>query len=410
MVFEKRAAFPLQRCLNRAGEHPEHRRQEHFQARLVIHNVDRGCNGLPHRGDVQIQLVAGPTAVNLRTARNMLLQLVNVVSDPPASLVLAEAVGDVDFDGLSHRCDVARRSALFKFTHRSMIQLMKLFALPVLLLAGAAASQPAQVPLPVPQAVPMGSVWDPVGPYITAGQDEPGYRSWYLAAPWRAAQVKAFNNYLAENQVSGILPTWTLLRTATSWQECGGQPFEVPPAEDWPHLVQTLRYVRDEVIPVVGPVEAVSVYRNPQLNRCAGGAPESAHKQDSAIDMVPLRPIDRVSLMRRLCGIHTEHGAAYNAGLGFYAYLRFHVDSTKYRRWNMDPAVAEECPALIHPEDIASVGQPLPGSTATAAPAAGTAPTATLMPRVPIPSQTVSPASSAPSAAAAPTQPAGRPR
>ena len=40
-------------------------------------------------------------------------------------------------------------------------------------------------------------------------------------------------------------------------------------------------------------------------------------------------------------------------GLGFYAYLRFHVDSTKFRRWNMDPAVAAECPPIVHPEDIA---------------------------------------------------------
>jgi len=72
-----------------------------------------------------------------------------------------------------------------------------------------------------------------------------------------------------------------------------------------------------------------------------------------------LRPIDRLTLMRTLCGIHTEHGAAYNAGLGFYAYLRFHVDSTKFRRWNMDPAVAAECPPIVHPEDVASVGQPL---------------------------------------------------
>ena len=55
--------------------------------------------------------------------------------------------------------------------------------------------------------------------------------------------------------------------------------------------------------------------------------------------------------------------AAYNAGLGFYAYLRFHVDSIKYRRWNMDPAVAAECPPIIHPEDAASVGQPLPAVT-----------------------------------------------
>ena len=241
----------------------------------------------------------------------------------------------------------------------------------MLVTAPAAAAQLAPPAQPTPATTPQAAVWNPVAPYISAGQDEPGYRSWYMAAPWRAGQVKAFNDYLVANQVGGILPTWTLLRTATSWSECGQQPFEVPPTTDWPHMVETLRYVRDYVIPAVGPVEAVSVYRNPVLNKCAGGAPESAHKLDSAIDMVPLNPIDRVTLMRKLCPDHSEHGAAYNAGLGFYAYLRFHVDSTKFRRWNMDPAVAAECPPLIHPEDVASVGQPLPpasGTTAVPAP------------------------------------------
>jgi len=260
------------------------------------------------------------------------------------------------------------------------------------LIAAQVATQPpptlpiARPGVPVaPMVVP--NVWNPAAEYISAGQDEPGYRSWYLAAPWRAAQVKSFNDFLVTNQVGGILPTWQLLRTATSWQECGGQPFEVPPSDEWPHMVQTLRYVHDYVIPAVGPVEAVSVYRNPTLNQCAGGAPESAHKEDSAIDMVPLRPIDRATLMRTLCATHSEHGAAYNAGLGFYAYLRFHVDSTKYRRWNMDPAVAAECPPIIHPEDIATVGQPLP--------AQGTAP-ATTTPQAPAaPATTAPPASTA---------------
>jgi len=230
--------------------------------------------------------------------------------------------------------------------------------IPILLLFSAGPVGAQVAPILAPSAQP-ATAWDPAASYITAGQDEPGYRSWYLAAPWRAAQVKAFNDYLAGAQVSGIVPTWQLLRTATSWKDCGGQPFEVPPAEEWQHMVQTLRYVRDYVVPAVGPVEPVSVYRNPSLNVCAGGAPESAHKLDSAVDLVPLRPIDRLTLMRTLCGIHTEHGAAYNAGLGFYAYLRFHVDSTKFRRWNMDPAVAAECPPIVHPEDVASVGQPL---------------------------------------------------
>jgi hypothetical protein len=265
-----------------------------------------------------------------------------------------------------------------KFVLASLSASLMLFVL--LLFAGPAAGQtmpPVQtapaVPIatPVPQPTPSAATWDPVAPYIAVGQDEPGYRSWYLAGPWRAAQVKAFNDYLVTNQVGGILPTWQLLRTATAWKDCGQQPFEVPPSDEWPHMVQTLRYIRDYVIPAVGPVEPVSVYRNPVLNVCAGGAPESAHKLDSAVDLVPLKPTTREVLMKTLCGIHSEHGAAYNAGLGFYAYLRFHVDSTKFRRWNMDPAVAADCPPIVHPEDIASVGQPLPPA-APASPAAAT--------------------------------------
>ena len=219
-------------------------------------------------------------------------------------------------------------------------------------------------------------VWNPVADYITAGQDEPGYRSWYLAAPWRAGQVKAFNEYLATYQVAGIVPTWQLLRTATSWQKCGGDPFELPPTTEWPHIVQTLRYVNDYVIPAVGPVEPVSGYRNPRLNICAGGAPESAHKHYSAIDLVPLRPTTREQLMRTLCGVHASRGPDYQVGLGFYAFLRFHVDTTKYRRWNTDPAVASHCPPIVRPVDIATVAQPAPVTVTpqTEPPAVATAP------------------------------------
>lgn len=217
--------------------------------------------------------------------------------------------------------------------------------------------------------------WNPAADYITAGQDEPGYRSWYMALPARAGQVKAFNDYLATYEVSGIVPTWQLFRTATSWEKCWAQPFEIPPTSEWPHIVQTLRYVRDYVIPAVGPVEPVSGYRNPALNICAGGAPESAHKHYSAIDLVPLRPTTRVELMRTLCAVHGRRGLAYEVGLGFYAFLRFHVDTSKYRRWNMDPAVANECPPIIRPVVIASAKQPaapadsaLPAATKTATP------------------------------------------
>jgi hypothetical protein len=233
---------------------------------------------------------------------------------------------------------------------------MRRLLAPLLFISAPTAAQTSGTFIAPPQ---LPGVWNPAAGYITAGQDEPGYRSWYLAAPWRSAQVKSFNDYLLSYQVAGIVPTWQLLRTATSWQKCGGQPFEVPPTEEWPHIVQTLRYVHDYVIPAVGPVEPVSGYRNPILNQCAGGAPESAHKHYSAIDLVPLRPTTREQLMRTLCNAHSLHGNEYSTGLGFYAYLRFHVDSTKFRRWNMDPAVAAQCPPIVHPDDIASVGQAL---------------------------------------------------
>ena len=245
--------------------------------------------------------------------------------------------------------------------------------------------------------------WNPAADYITVGQEEGGYRSWYVASIRHQQQVKAFNDYLETWQVSGVLPTWQILRTATSWHRCGGMPFEVPPTTEWPHIVQTLRYVRDYVVPAVGPVEAVSAYRNPSLNACAGGAPESAHKHYSAIDMVPLRKTSRGELMRTLCAVQARRGPDYQVGLGFYAFLRFHVDTIKYRRWGADPSVAN-CPPIIKPSDIASSGLPvLPqtppdpvaaiGAKAVYAPGAGPAATAAATPPAPVPGLSSQPVS-----------------
>ncbi|WP_310468017.1 D-Ala-D-Ala carboxypeptidase family metallohydrolase [Sphingomonas sp.] len=198
--------------------------------------------------------------------------------------------------------------------------------------------------------------WQPAAFYVTVGQDEPGYRNWYMASPRHSYAVTRFNHYLVTWGVGGIVPTWQLLRTASSWQRCGAQPYEVPPVSEWPNVVQTLRYIRDYVVPAVGPVEPVSAYRNPVLNFCAGGAPESAHKHYSAIDLVPLRPITRPDLIRTLCRAHGRRGLDYGVGLGFYAYLRFHVDTTKYRRWGADSG-SSSCPPIIRSEDVASVYQ-----------------------------------------------------
>jgi hypothetical protein len=175
--------------------------------------------------------------------------------------------------------------------------------------------------------------FNPAADYITPGQDEPGYRAWMAAAPYRPMYVRSFNDYLTQNGVGGVAPTWQLLRTATDWQRCGDQPFEVPPTSTWPNIVAALRFVGAFVEPVIGPVEPVSVYRNAGLNSCAGGAKTSTHLSGGAFDMVPLRPITRESLMVALCRIQIASGSWNSIGLGFYKGIRFHVDSRKYREW-----------------------------------------------------------------------------
>ena len=230
-----------------------------------------------------------------------------------------------------------------------------------LLIAAASAAQPQFAP---PQVAP---AWQPTARYVTAGQDEPGYRSWYMAVPSRAVAVGHFNTYLKTYGVANVVPTWQLLRTATYWHRCGAQPFEVAPLSEWPNIVQTLRYVRDRVIPTIGPVEPVSAYRNPALNQCAGGASESAHRFNQAIDMVPLRPITREALMRQLCAVHKRQGEPYGVGLGFYAYHRFHIDTRKFRNWGFGQTPeAEQCrrdarpAAPPPPAPIAALPSPQP--------------------------------------------------
>ena len=233
-------------------------------------------------------------------------------------------------------------------------------AAPLLALAGQAATKP-----PPPVLNPYGQ-WQPNVAYVIIGQDEAGYRAWNLADPGRVARVSALSAYLNTYQVGGIVPTWQLLRTASDWQKCGQEAFEVPPPEYWPNLVQALRFIHEQVVPTVGPVEVVSGYRNPTLNQCAGGARESAHRFYQAVDMVPLRPTTREVLIRDLCSAHARRGAPYGVGLGFYVGVRFHVDTRKYRSWGAEGPGAEACHVEPPAPPIAGPPQPAPNTAPTA--------------------------------------------
>jgi len=171
---------------------------------------------------------------------------------------------------------------------------------------------------------------------LPEGQSKADYLAWLARDPGARAEVLSFKSYLEAAGVEDVVPTWELVRTASMWRECEGPRFEVAPMGEWTHIATTLKFVRNHVEPVIGAVEVVSGFRDEGLNRCAHGAPQSAHRHFYAIDMVPLGTVNREGLMRSLCKIHDLRGEQYDIGLGFYSGTRFHVDSQRFRRWGAD--------------------------------------------------------------------------
>ena len=166
---------------------------------------------------------------------------------------------------------------------------------------------------------------------------ERAFKLWMQTDPARIAEFQAFHDFLLDNQVADVVPYYELWRTSTSSAQCRSDAFDVPDRQYWPHIVGTLRFIRDEVEPVIGQVEAVSGYRNETLNRCSGGASKSAHRTYYALDLVPVdKTVTRETLIRKLCAVHATKGQAYAIGLGFYSATRFHIDSMRYRRWGPD--------------------------------------------------------------------------
>lgn len=168
------------------------------------------------------------------------------------------------------------------------------------------------------------------------GQSKADYHAWLAQSAENREAVLSFRTFLATKGVDEVIPTWQLVRTSASWKQCAADRFEVAPVGQWSNIVQTLKFVKEEVTPAIGDVEALSVFRNEKLNSCSRGARQSAHRMFFAMDLVPAGDVARSDMIRNLCAAHARAGRAYNAGLGFYSASRFHVDTSGYRKWGTD--------------------------------------------------------------------------
>jgi hypothetical protein len=64
--------------------------------------------------------------------------------------------------------------------------------------------------------------------------------------------------------------------------------------------------------------------------------------------------------MRRLCAVHAVSGQAAGAGLGFYNYLRFHIDTRSFRRWGSAGPDGNESPCAVIERGGDPLAPPLP--------------------------------------------------
>ena len=183
------------------------------------------------------------------------------------------------------------------------------------------------------------------------------FELWLQEEDGRQETYQRFAQLISEAGVGGVVPTWQLLRVDADYVwRCNSAHFDFPPEEKWAAIIPTLKLVRDEVVPVVGPIEVASAHRSQSINACVGGASRSKHLQFTALDLVPVKKGEKREHFQALCEMHIGLGTQSRMGLGAYfdpdnpdknANGRFHIDSSGYRRWGYDyTGKSDPCPQL----------------------------------------------------------------
>lgn len=147
------------------------------------------------------------------------------------------------------------------------------------------------------------------------------------------ANFEKLKHFLEINHVNDVVPPYELMRQGTDWQKIDEPPFAIPPEDTWEPMVDTLKVLKNYIIPEIGPVIVLSGWRTSRYNAKAGGSRTSKHMHFCGLDMIPEDEYTRKQLLPKLRRIHRKYGRKWDMGLGIYSGIRFHVDTCGYRRW-----------------------------------------------------------------------------
>lgn len=154
-------------------------------------------------------------------------------------------------------------------------------------------------------------------------------------------EIKSYRAFLKQHHIRHIPPMYQLLTSARDWASCGREQYSIPPREQWDNLVPTLKVLdRLHKEGILSTLELTSVYRDPELNACAGGSLGSKHVLNAAVDIRLLgeqaSPMGRAETQAKLCRFWQENGESLNLGMGLYPTGQIHIDTQGYRTWGVD--------------------------------------------------------------------------
>lgn len=166
------------------------------------------------------------------------------------------------------------------------------------------------------------------------------YQMWLNKSEYNRQSASDYEKFLInELGRDKVPPMRELLTTARSWQKCGYDPYQVPPSDLWGQMIPTIKLyneLKDKGI-LPAHTQIRSVYRSPELNRCAGGAAGSKHLTNGAMDIwVPDYAVGSWQLSNtqdKLCQFWIDNGQSLGFGLGIYSTGAIHLDTQGYRKW-----------------------------------------------------------------------------
>ncbi|WP_235985911.1 YcbK family protein [Acinetobacter baretiae] len=172
---------------------------------------------------------------------------------------------------------------------------------------------------------------------------QPTTYTYWLNQGQNQQRLNQYKSYLKQKNVEFIVPDFQMLRSARDWQNCNDSEYNVPPPNVWDYAIPTLQLfktLKEQGIISANNIEVTSSYRSPFLNACAGGAKNSSHVKNSAIDfrIGPENPTpeDSYTIQQTkiaLCRFWQTQGKNYNMGIGIYESGQIHIDTLGFRTW-----------------------------------------------------------------------------